>query len=157
MDLFDAYANLFNGKMLFNAEEYAQAARELEYEKECVYEQEMAYIQAERACMQVEPDIEPAINVDMGYLLSGNAVFTVDNGKGESYRYRVVQTKNKYFVSLLNGAHSTYMALWTLGKPLYFGGKTRFTADSKQAKVFEWALKVLQGMAKLPEGYSILR
>lgn len=101
------------------------------------------------------------VTVTFDFLLAGKALFTVANGKGEHLTFKVNKAKqgDKYFVSLLTGPQNTsdytYMGLWTPGKPVYYGGKTTFTADSRPAKVFAWALKAVQGLVTVPEGYSI--
>ncbi len=102
------------------------------------------------------------LHATMDFLKAGKARFTVDNGKGTHFTFQVKankKDKNVFFVSLLTGPDNTkdytYMGLWRVGKPLHFGGKTTYTAESVPAKTFAWALKAIEGKVTVPAGYSI--
>lgn len=116
-------------------------------------------------------------NITMDFIKAGKAIFTVDNGKGTHYTYKVTRKEDKdkvfYFVNLLTGpdntSNYTYMGMlvdssqWhrsNMAQPSSWYCKmtraSKFKNDSQSVKVLNWALMVVQGYKELPEGYSIL-
>ncbi len=101
------------------------------------------------------------------FITAGRAIFTVSNGKGEHYTYRI-KTKEAdvthlqpyYFVSLLTGPDNMhdYTYLGTLDPETGVVRQTRashFNADSLPFKVVNWALAMIYGQHPLPLGYAI--
>lgn len=100
------------------------------------------------------------------FILAGKAIFTVSNGKGEHYTFRVKRKDNDaprlpvYFVSLLTGPDNTrdYSYMGVLSE---YTGLTRLTNASKMTdsatsfRVINWALKKVWAGESLPEGYEI--
>jgi len=106
------------------------------------------------------------INVTEDFIKAGKAVFTVDNGKGTHYTYKVTRKEDGdkviYFVGLLTGpdntSNYTYIGLLnTFAKALTLKltRASKMTWNSKPVQVFNWALSVIQKVKTLPEGYSI--
>jgi len=102
--------------------------------------------------------------IDCTFLTAGKAIFTVDNGKGEHYTYKVSQSKDGrvYFVSMLTGPDNsssyTYLGLLNLENGrIRLTAKSGFGADSKPVKVVQWAVGMVwySDEAELPPGYSI--
>jgi hypothetical protein len=100
------------------------------------------------------------------FILAGNAIFTVSNGTGTHYTFRVRRKDNDaprlpvYFVSLLTGLDNTrdYSYIGVLSE---YTGLTRLTNASKMTdsatsfRVLNWALKKVWAGESLPEGYTI--
>lgn len=119
----------------------------------------------------------PILNITMDFIKAGKAIFTVDNGKGTHYTYKVTRkedgSKIMYFVGLLTGpdnnSNYTYMGMLvndnlytdTHGVKRVFCKLTRastFNNSSTPVRVLNWALDVIQGLNNgLPDGYSIQR
>jgi hypothetical protein len=118
-------------------------------------------------------------NITMEFIKAGKAIFTVDNGKGTHYTYKVTRKEDKgkvfYFVNLLTGpdntSNYTYMGmlvddhLWNrqaiqknLPSRVYckMTKASKYNTDSKPVKVFNWAMDVVMKHNELPQGYSIL-
>lgn len=98
-------------------------------------------------------------------LLAGKATFTVDNGQGEHYTFKIVAKQGNvtsmHFVNLLTGSDNsksyTYMGMInTITHEGYPTKASKYTKESKPFKVLNWALRVISGYKKLPQGYSIL-
>ena len=93
---------------------------------------------------------------------AGRAVFTVDNGKGTHYTFRIGRKNDTQplFVGLLTGPNNeadyTYMGLY---KPetqeVRLTNKSKYTDDTQPVKVVRWALKQVAEGKELPVGYSI--
>lgn len=109
--------------------------------------------------------------VSLGFVLSGRAIFTVSNDRGEHYTYRVVKRRGPpppgrpaddtiRFVQLLAGPDNTHDYSY-LGIYDQRTDQVRLTLKSSQASnskpvlVFNWAMKVIVGKARLPDGYAI--
>ena len=100
------------------------------------------------------------------FITAGKATFTVSNGKGEHYTYRVTKKEAQgnypaaHFINLLTGPDNTsdYTYLGVLdaatGK-VRTTAKSRYNSDSKPVKVASWALSIVWQNATLPEGYAI--
>jgi hypothetical protein len=98
------------------------------------------------------------------FITGGNAYFTVSNDKGDHFTFRVSRRKNEdsspYFVSVLKGPDNTanykYMGLYRRqNNVLEIRGKSTFKSTDVEARTFQWALRVIAGDFKLPEGYRI--
>lgn len=98
-------------------------------------------------------------------LFAGRTTFTVSNNKDAHYTYKV--TKNiskqygeKYFVNLLSGPDNessyTYMGLLMLNSDLIITRSSHFKDESLPVKVFNFAMRILEGVQKIPQGYDIL-
>lgn len=103
-------------------------------------------------------------NIDKRFVLAGKACFTIDNGKGTHFTYKVIKTKGDnpvFFVMVLSGpdnnAHYSYLGLLTpeTGE-VKATKKSRITEDAPSFKVIRWAIAVLWGSGKIPKGYSFL-
>lgn len=117
--------------------------------------------------------------LDMAFLLGGHAFFTVANGRGDHYSFRVNAPKVEegkpagkpvWFVSVLTGPENTsdytYMGIiahvrFTAGdvhgeRPEFrLTGKSTYNPDSKPVRVFQWAMSIMAGDRALPEGWTI--
>lgn len=102
------------------------------------------------------------------FLTAGQAIFTVDNGKGLHYTYRVEKATERaqpkpnlpptWFVSLLTGPNNTndYSYIGVLrNEQFVLTSKSRLPKDATAIKVITWAIGIIYGRNKLPEGYSI--
>lgn len=103
--------------------------------------------------------------VQPSWIMAGKAIFTVSNGRGNHYTYRVTKKENEgqlpiWFVSLLsgpdNGSDYTYVGVLnrTTGA-VRLTGASSFTSTSTPYRVVNWSLKKLWADTPLPEGYSI--
>ena len=106
------------------------------------------------------------IPVTLKMVEAGNCTFTVDNGKGKHYTYKVIASKPTpqypvptLFVKLLTGSDNTsdytYMGML---KNHFFKTtkKSAYPESSIPVRVLDWALEVLRGERTLPAGYTIL-
>ncbi len=96
------------------------------------------------------------------FFLGGNATFTVENGKGTHYTFKIRQPKpdSPHFVSLLSGPdnENSYTYLGIMARHnlfVWLTAKSRFTQDSLPVKVVRWALRMILEGKELPEGYKI--
>lgn len=98
------------------------------------------------------------------FLIGGNAYFTVANGMGSHFTYRITRRKNEdsspYFVSVLKGPDNTrnyqYMGLYRRKlNSLEIRGKSKFKPADVEVLTFQWAIRVILAEIKLKEGYSI--
>jgi hypothetical protein len=123
------------------------------------------------------------MNLTKDFFLGGNATFTVENGKGTHYTFKVRKPKSDspYFVSLMTGPDNensfTYMGL-LVERPIIeqvtgpnggiatkdtgrkyptvkLTGKSKYTIDSQPVKVAQWAFNVVWNQKTLPVGYQI--
>lgn len=105
---------------------------------------------------------------DSRFFSGGRAIFTVDNGKGTHYTFRIGHTREDQplFVGLLTGPNNerdyTYMGIYrpeSHKSPLSRGVKltksSKYTEDSLPVKVLRWSIKQVVEGKPLPEGYSI--
>ena len=98
------------------------------------------------------------------FILAGRATFTVDNGKGQHFTYKVrgklTDKKDSiFFISLLTGSDNlsdyTYMGVLTPTGAIRLTTKSKLTEDSLPVKVAKWAMNVIWERAVLPAGYNI--
>jgi hypothetical protein len=109
------------------------------------------------------------ISLPVSFFTGGKATFTVDNGQGEHYTFKIRQPKRQderftgtvpHFVSLLTGPDNTssytYLGVMcpTTGS-VRLTKKSKYTSDTKPVKVVSWAMKHVYGDRQLPEGYQI--
>lgn len=99
---------------------------------------------------------------DKRFFEGGRAVFTVSNGQGEHYTYRIGRSKEDQplFVGLLTGPNNeqdyTYMGIYSPDTgSVRLTQKSKYTPDSKPVKVIQWAINTVRNGKTLPSGYSI--
>lgn len=97
--------------------------------------------------------------IDMKFVQGGRAVFTVSNGKGEHFTYKVKKhrTKDMYFNYILTGGADsyTYMGMFNTRSHTNSQGNKGMRETAKCVQVFNWAMKVIKGEKNLPDGYKI--
>jgi len=103
------------------------------------------------------------IMIEFKNLLAGKATFTVSNDKKEHYTFKVTRSKDKrvYFVALLTGADNEHSyqyigLLMPTHKKMRVTSASKMSDDSIPVKVFNWAMKIIDNVKALPEGYDIL-
>jgi hypothetical protein len=100
------------------------------------------------------------------FFFGGNATFTVENGKGAHYTFKVRQPKAKkkgdippFFVSLMTGtdneSHFSYMGILLPDGKVRATTKSKVTPDSVPFKVAEWAMGRCFNAQALPAGYKV--
>jgi hypothetical protein len=96
------------------------------------------------------------------FFSQGRAVFTVDNGKGTHYTYRIGRKNDTQplFVGLLTGPNNerdyTYMGIYNPEEQsVRLTSKSKYNDDTQPVKVIRWALKQVSEGKELPVGYSI--
>lgn len=95
------------------------------------------------------------------FIYGGNAIFTVSNGKGKHYTFKVRQKEGSpYFVSVLSRPERyVYMGILTNGQ-LKLTKKSKFKDTSQCIQVFNWSLNMIRqiqvNQKKLPKGYRII-
>lgn len=119
--------------------------------------------------------MESNINVTPNFVLAGNAVFTVSNGAGRHFTYKVYRREPDdkhpqpaYFIKVLTSPDDyTYLGLLT--RPHWVDGRapmgikltsmSKFKEGAECLKVARWALRaiwqVAEGRYRLPAGYTI--
>jgi hypothetical protein len=108
------------------------------------------------------------IDLDKKFFMGGNATFTVDNGKGTHYTFKIRQPKKDnprftgsapHFASLLTGPDNvnsySYLGMITEREGFKLTKASTMNDDSTPVKVFRWALKHALGDRQLPAGYAI--
>lgn len=109
------------------------------------------------------------ISLDKNFFFGGNATFTIDNGKGEHYTFKIRQPKKQnpqftgptpFFASLLTGPDNensySYMGIaCAVTGSIRLTKASRMTEESVPVKVLAWALKHALGDKILPAGYAI--
>jgi hypothetical protein len=96
------------------------------------------------------------------FFSAGRAIFTVDNGKGTHYTFRIGRREETqpFFVGLLTGpcneSNYTYMGIYNPDNhDVRLTPKSKYNNDTQPVKVIRWALKQISEGKPLPEGYSI--
>ena len=102
--------------------------------------------------------------VSQDFIRAGRAVFTVSNGNGVHYTYKVTYKKpsgkfrETWFVSLLTGPNKeedfSYMGMLGDDLQVRLTRNSRFTEDIVPFRVINWFLKLVRDGKPLPEGYS---
>lgn len=100
------------------------------------------------------------------FVLAGDAIFTVENGKGEHYTFKVEKKaaeKNypdTWFVRTMTGTdnveHYSYLGILDAE----YGGvrltrASKFAEDDVRTRVVRWALSKIWAQGTIPEGYAI--
>ena len=100
------------------------------------------------------------------FILAGKAIFTVSNDKGEHYTFRITKKERNddkghiWFAALLTGPDNTSCYTY-MGTVNHISGiphttqKSQFSKNSKPFLVLRWALGIVWGRNKLPEGYGL--
>lgn len=99
--------------------------------------------------------------IDKTFILAGRAVFTISNGKGEWYTFRIKRKmyhlNDIYFVSLLVSPNE-YAYIGVLreytGK-VQLTAKSHFSIDSKPYQVLQWAIALIWSNSTPPKGYTL--
>lgn len=107
------------------------------------------------------------IELHKSFFFGGNATFTMDNGSGEHYTFRIRQSKDNprfagpspHFVMLLTGTDNEYSFTY-LGKVDVFGNfslthASKMKMDSTPVKVFCWVMKHVMGDNLIPAHYNL--
>jgi len=101
------------------------------------------------------------------FVTAGRAVFTVSNGSGEHYTYRVTRKEKDgregdyvYFVNLLSGCDNdndyTYLGVFEPGRcEVRLTRKSKLSEESKPVAVVRWALRRVWAGDGIPPGYQI--
>ncbi len=100
------------------------------------------------------------------FIIAGKAIFTVDNGKGDHYTFRINKKEasgsypEAFFVALLSGPDNTsdYSYLGMLVPQtgeVRLTAKSRYKEDTVPVKVIRWALKKVWTDQEFPQGYAI--
>jgi hypothetical protein len=95
------------------------------------------------------------------FVLAGRASFIVENAKGENVTVKVSKSRPNskyptpvYFVSLRHNNDAwAYAGLLTPRFGIKIGFKTRATERAR--KIAEWALKIIDTGAAVPQGYRL--
>ncbi len=103
------------------------------------------------------------IDLDTKFFTGGNATFTVDNGQGVHYTFKIRQPKgdNKpHFAMLLTGPCNetayTYVGVFNPADfSIRLTRNSKYTDDTTPVKVLRWALKHVVTDKLLPAGYTI--
>ena len=101
--------------------------------------------------------------ISMQFLTAGKATFTVDNGKGTHYTFKIAE---KIFLNSMNTQRYLFVRMLTEAKKYTYLGtfqygvckvtkKSKLKSDSKPVQVFNWAVEQISSQANLPNGYSI--
>ena len=103
--------------------------------------------------------------VDKRFVLAGHAIFTVHNGQGTSYTFRVMKAEadgnyqDSWFISLLTGPDNkhdyTYVGkIDPIQARVRLTRQSRYNCDSLPVKVINWVLPKIWQDKPLPEGYG---
>ena len=94
------------------------------------------------------------------FVLGGKAIFTVDNGKGEHFTYKINKHKHDdiYFANVLSGSDGAYSYMGVFDKNTFnvYKGAKGMNSSAKSVRVLEWAMRVIKGDTMLPDGYDIM-
>lgn len=96
------------------------------------------------------------------FVFAGRAVFTVDNGQGQHYTYKISAATfntDRFFANVLTGSNEYVY----LGEVVNNCGrltavttkKTKISPDDVRFRVLNFALRCVQGVQQLPIGYAI--
>lgn len=104
-----------------------------------------------------------SIQLDKNFFTGGRSTFTIDNGKGTHYTFKIKKPKwdeRARCVFLLTGPDNENSYTY-LGMFCQFTGNVKLTSKSKMndeslpVKVIRWAMKHVFTDKVLPEGYAI--
>ena len=94
---------------------------------------------------------------------AGRAVFTIENGRGDHYTFKVTKFFGKagsdqlIFIQVMtHGAGGyTYMGMLDRNNECRATRKSSFTDQSTAVRVFNFASAIIHGVRPLPQGYQI--
>lgn len=100
------------------------------------------------------------------FITAGKAIFTVSNGKGEHYTFRVTHKEATgnypatWFVALLTGPENTsdytYMGMLNPQEgSVRLTRNSKFNEDSTPVRVIRWALGIVWKSGEFPTGYKL--
>jgi hypothetical protein len=104
---------------------------------------------------------------DSRFFTGGRAVFTVSNGRGTHYTFKISKPRKQnpkdnppFFVKVLTGPQNTndftYLGIYIpQTQEVRLTAKSRYNNESTPVKVIRWALKKVAEKAVLPDGYTI--
>jgi hypothetical protein len=99
---------------------------------------------------------------DKRFFVGGRSIFTIDNGKGTHYTFRIGRKDETqpYFVGLLTGPNNerdyTYLGIYNPDNHgVRLTQKSKYTEDSLPVKVIRWGIRQVVDSKPLPEGYRI--
>jgi len=108
------------------------------------------------------------IGLDKSFFMGGNATFTVDNGKGTHYTFKIRQPKKAnprftgrapHFVSLLTGPDNvrsySYLGMLTALDDFRLTKASKMNEKSVPVKVICWVLALVATNGSMPEGYKV--
>lgn len=105
--------------------------------------------------------------ITRNFILGGTAIFTVSNGQGQHYTFRVDHSEGDqrfapaWFIKMLTGPDNTSDYTY-MGKidaemgEVVITTKSKFAAGSQAVKVAGFVLRVVWGRQELPAGYEIM-
>ncbi len=104
--------------------------------------------------------------IGRNFILAGKAIFTVSNGKGEHYTFKVKHKEgsNQYapawFVSLLTGPNNeadyTYLGMLDAETgEVRLTKASKYNNDSTPVKVVRWAFNLTWNNKSFPDGYAV--
>lgn len=102
--------------------------------------------------------------ISKDFLLAGRAIFTVTNGKGDRYTYRVAAKKDEgkpavYFAGVLAGSNNEsdyrYIGIVDAGMMRLRATKRGLDPKSTAFRALDWVLMIVDGKRALPEGYTL--
>ena len=99
---------------------------------------------------------------DIRFFVGGRSVFTIDNGKGTHYTFRIGRKTDTqpFFVGILSGPNNendyTYMGIYDPSTHnVRLTQKSKYNEESVPLKVIRWGIKQVVENKELPSGYSI--
>ncbi len=99
---------------------------------------------------------------DSRFFGAGHAIFTVDNGKGNHYTFKISHRKETQplFIKVLTGKNNehdyTYLGVYNpYTKSVILTEHSRYTPNATPVKVIKWAINLIHENKPLPQGYSI--
>lgn len=103
------------------------------------------------------------ISLDKSFFTGGRATFTVDNGQGVHYTFKISQPRNNkdiFFANLLTGPDNensfTYIGIFNPNDfTIKLTAKSCYNDDTQPVKVLRWSLKHVSTDKLLPAGYQI--
>lgn len=104
---------------------------------------------------------------DFKFFFGGNATFTVDNGKGKHYTFKVRRKEANdnfqnevFFLSVMWGTDNEndyrYMGVLKYDGIVRLTRGSKVSADDNRLKVAQWAIKKVLTGTELPDGYAIM-
>jgi len=96
------------------------------------------------------------------FVMAGKAIFTVSNPEGKRYTFKVEKPdryRGEYFASVMTGSDNeasySYVAMMSEAGNLRTTRGSKMPETDVRFKVLKWALDVVFGRRKAPDGYAI--